>query len=312
VIGDGSMDVDSRVRLRAFAFLAEKTRLHGGSIPWKVLDEGFDCDGRRVPLVGPQGIFKPAVLRDVPLSIATAPPVPGKAAPYDDQLGPDGLLRYRYRGTDPQHPDNVGLRRAMQRKVPLVYLHGVVKGFYVAEWPVFIVDDDPRALTFTVAVGREAGVLSGPRSLADLAFDDEGERRYATRVAMARLHQRSFRQRVLQAYRDRCAVCRLRHAELLEAAHILPDGHPKGRPEVPNGLALCSLHHSAFDAYVMGIMPDLTVEIRTDVLEEVDGPMLVHGLQGFHGRRICVPSREGQRPNREFLAERYELFRKAS
>ncbi len=304
MIGDEGRELDSLVRLRAFAFLEEKTRTHGGSLPWKILSDGFDFEGRRVPLIGPQGIFKPAVLRDIPLSIATAPPVPGKAAPYDDQLGPDGLLRYRYRGTDPQHPDNAGLRRAMQHRFPLVYLHGVVKGFYVAEWPVFIVGDDPRALTFTVAVGKETPALSGTQSLADLAFDDEGERRYATRVAMIRLHQQSFRRRVLQAYRDRCAVCRLRHTELLEAAHILPDGHPNGRPEVPNGLALCSLHHSAFDCYVMGVTPDLKVEIRLDVLHEVDGPMLQHGLQGFHGLLITAPSREGHRPNRDFLAER--------
>lgn len=257
-----------------------------------MLSDGFDFDGRRVSLIGPQGIFKPAVLRDVPLSITTTPPVAGKAAPYDDQLGSDGLLRYRYRGTDPAHPDNVGLRRAMRRKVPLVYLHGVVKGFYVAEWPVFIVGDDPASLTFTVAVGKEPSALSGSQSLADLALDDPGERRYATRVAMVRLHQQSFRRRVLQAYRDRCAVCRLRHTELLEAAHILPDGHPNG-PEVPNGLALCSLHHSAFDCHVMGVTPNLKVEIRLDVLEEVDGPMLQHGLQGFHGASIAVPSREG-------------------
>ncbi len=32
---------------------------------------------------------------------------------------------------------------------------------------------------------------------------------------------------VLRAYRGRCAVHRLRHDELLDAAHILPDGHPK-------------------------------------------------------------------------------------
>jgi putative restriction endonuclease len=150
----GGQDADSRVRLAAFEFLDATTRLHGRSLPWKVLSEGFEFDGHRVPLVGPQDIFKPAVLRDMPLSIATTPPVPGKTAPYDDQLGPDGLLRYRHRGTDPRHPDN-GLRLAMQYKAPLVYLHGVVKGFYVAERPVFIVGDDPGSPTFTVAVGKE-------------------------------------------------------------------------------------------------------------------------------------------------------------
>src|SRR3989304_615457 len=43
-----------------------------------------------------------------------------------------------------------------------------------------------------------------------------------------------------QEFRQECAICRLRHEELLDAAHILPDGHPRGEPVVPNGLALCN------------------------------------------------------------------------
>ena len=100
--------------------------------------------------------------------------------------------------------------------------------------------------------------------------------------------------------------------ELLEAAHILPDGHPQGEPVIPNGLALCKLHHAAFDAYIIGVTPDLEVKVRLDVLEEIDGPMLQHGLQGFQDRRIHVPRADYHKPNRDFLAERFELFRKAS
>lgn len=81
---------------------------------------------------------------------------------------------------------------------------------------------------------------------------------------------------------------------------------------MPNGLALCTLHHAAFDRHVLGVRPDLKVEIRLDVLEEEDGPMLQHGLQGFHGRDVDVPRSQLLRPRREFLEERYELFRKAS
>lgn len=50
------------------------------------------------------------------------------------------------------------------------------------------------------------------------------------------------------------------------------------------------------------------VEIRRDILEEPDGPMLRHGIQGFHGSRIIVPTRVTSQPNREFLAERYAVF----
>ena len=126
------------------------------------------------------------------------------------------------------------------------------------------------------------------------------------------MHQQSFRYRVIQAYRQCCAVCRLRHPRLLDAAHILPDGHPKGEPWVSNGLSLCKIHHAAFDADILGIRPDLVVEIRKDVLEQEDGPMLTHGLQECHNQRLLVvPLPERLKPRRDFLEERYELFRKA-
>jgi putative restriction endonuclease len=305
-------DIDSRVRLAAFTFLAEQSRVHGDELPHHVLARGFNFEGQRVPLLGPQGIFKPAVLPEMPLTITTAPTVTGRVRPYDDEIGEDGVLSYRYRGTNPNHHENVGVRTAMHRRAPLIYLHGVAKGWYVAAWPVFVVADDPARLTFTALVGSQPVHLSGPASLADMAAESEDLRRYATRTTLVRLHQRSFRMRVIIAYRQRCSICRLRHQELLDAAHILPDGHPKGRPVVPNGLSLCRLHHAAFDAHVLGVSPDLEVQVRGDVLKEKDGPMLLHGLQGFHGARIQVPRADHLKPDREFLAERYELFRKAS
>jgi hypothetical protein len=70
------------------------------------------------------------------------------------------------------------------------------------------------------------------------------------------------------------------------------------------------LHHTALDRYVLGIRPDLTVELSVGLLRDHDGPMLQHGLRGFHGRRITVPHAEYLKPNPDFLAERYELFRR--
>ncbi len=106
------MPDNERIRLAAFDFLARQSRAFPDTLPWKVLSEGFTYGGRRIPLIGPQGIFKPAGVR-LPLSIATAPVVRGKERPYDDEIGRDDTIRYRYRGTDPNHRDNVGLRAAM-------------------------------------------------------------------------------------------------------------------------------------------------------------------------------------------------------
>jgi putative restriction endonuclease len=136
-------DIDQEVRIAALNWLDEQVSIHGDVLPRSILAEGFVFEGQRVPLVAPQGIFKPKILPQIPLSITTTP-----EGPYDDSFGYDDLLLYRYRGTDPQHRDNAGLRMALFRQVPLVYLHGVVPGKYLSVWPVYIVGDDPDNLTF--------------------------------------------------------------------------------------------------------------------------------------------------------------------
>jgi putative restriction endonuclease len=279
-------------------------------LPWSILTAGFAFDGVRVPLVGQQGIFKPAVLRAMPLSIRTSAWRDDQTRLYDDGLDAEGLLNYRYRGTEPSavhHRDNVGLRLAMRRRAPLAYLFGVTKAYYMPVWPVFVVGDDPAGLCFKVSVDDHRLRIDAP--LPDPI--EEIRRSYLTVLAVRRLHQARFRERVLAAYRFTCAICRLRHRELLEAAHILPDGHPQGEPIVPNGLALCKLHHAAFDAYILGIRPDHVIEVRRDILEEIDGPMLHHGLQAIAGATLHPPPNIQHRPRPDFLAERYERFRKA-
>jgi len=66
-----------------------------------------------------------------------------------------------------------------------------------------------------------------------------------------------------------------------------------------------------FDRYFVGIREDYVVEVRTDILDESDGPMLIHGLQKIHGIKLIVPRSTELRPNSEFLHIRYERFRAA-
>jgi putative restriction endonuclease len=136
----------------------------------------------------------------------------------------------------------------------------------------------------------------------------ELERRYAEQVTRHRLHQAMFRGMVVRAYSVRCAVCHLKHGDLLDAAHIIPDTAETGLAIVSNGLSLCKLHHAAYDRDLMGISPDYRVEINPNLLAEVDGPMLKHGLQEMHGKAILLPEHVVERPNRDRLAERYQGF----
>jgi putative restriction endonuclease len=196
----------------------------------------------------------------------------------------------------------------MELHRPLIYLIGLEKGPYQVVHPVYVTADSPAELTFRVEADAESWVFDPTHADVD---ERAPAREYATVTAKRRLHQHRFRQLVVRAYRTRCTVCRLRHDNLLDAAHILEDRHERGLPEVPNGLALCKIHHSAYDVNILGVSPDYRVHIRADVLGEHDGPMLRWGLQEMDGGSINVPASDGQKPNREFLAERFERFRAA-
>lgn len=295
-------DQDFPIRLAAFDWLAEQTDIHGDVLDRTLLVRGFEYHGQRIALMSPQGIFKPRQM-DLPLTITTAPD-----GPYDDRLDEGKFLLYKYRGTDPQHRDNVGLRRLMEQSRPLIYFYGLVPSRYLPIWPVYIVGDRPDELTFEVAVEDLDAVRLTVDAPARVAEAGDDRRVYVTSTTRARLHQRSFRERVIEAYRESCSLCRLRHRELLDAAHIIPDREETGVPKISNGISLCKLHHSAFDTFMIGISPDYEVKIRDDILAEVDGPMLVHGLQGLHGQRIHLPSRKGDWPCRDSLTWRYERF----
>jgi len=104
----------------------------------------------------------------------------------------------------------------------------------------------------------------------------------------------------------------LRHEELLDAAHIVPDSDPDGEPVVRNGLSLCTLHHTAFDRQFLGLRPDYVIEVRPDILKEHDGPTLVHAIQALDGSRIVLPGTASLRPDRELLEMRYARFREAT
>jgi putative restriction endonuclease len=118
---------------------------------------------------------------------------------------------------------------------------------------------------------------------------------------------RRFRGQVLPAYRDQCAICRLKELPLLDAAHIVGDLEDRGDAIVSNGVSLCSIHHRAFDHDLVGIDADYTVRISPGLLEEDDGPML-ELLKGFEAQPLLVPRQLALRPDRERLADRFDRF----
>lgn len=264
---------------------------------------GFEFAGEPMPLMDMQrGIRKPRHLVAA-LSIRTVYTPPHQLPPYADEMGPDGFQRYKYRGNDPQHPENRALRNARDLQLPIIWFVAIEPGRYDPIYPVYVVGDEPDRLQFVLAV-HEAQRVIDPASVTT-----EDTRRYVERLTKQRLHQRVFRSQVMAAYGSRCSICHLRHEELLDAAHIIPDGEPMGDAVVPNGLALCKIHHAAFDHHILGIRPDYSLHVRQDVLDEVDGWMLKGGIQGVHNTRLAVlPHSSQARPSPSRLELRYERF----
>ncbi len=292
--------VENALRQQIMAVLAQRVARNGGVISRREL-EALDVDGRSFRLIDQsRGIWNPRWL-DSTLSIMSSP-----TGPYDDTEVEGGLLRYDYRAGSIEG-DNRKLREAVRTRTPLILLRKIADGVFVPVFPVYAVADDPGARQFVIAIDEAIAFLPDP--LHDMSED---QRRYSERIAHARLHQQEFRGRVLLAYRRRCSICSLRHPELLDAAHILPDSHERGQPVVTNGLSLCKIHHASYDQNLLGIDPDYRVHLDADLLHEIDGPMLKHGLQDMHGRSLEVPVRLADRPDRDRLALRFEAFGRAS
>lgn len=295
-------DFDERLRFNAMAWLrAELLRTPVG-IRHDRLTE-FEFEGQRVPLLNLQrGIWKPAIL-NAALTIRTVFRNRPDQRPYEDAPGPDGLLRYKWMGTDPQASDNRSVRTAMVERRPLIYLVGIDRGLYQPVFPVFAQAEEAASRQWVVTTSAEEETAWEYASQGEV----ELARRYLESVRSHRLHQRVFREQVLVAYDSRCALCHLGHRELLDAAHIREDA-AGGSPTVTNGIAMCKLHHATFDNLLVGVTPDYEIRVRHDLLDEVDGPTLQHSIKQLHGELIRLPSRKLARPDRELLAERFDRF----
>lgn len=120
-----------------------------------------------------------------------------------------------------------------------------------------------------------------------------------------------FRKQVLTAYEYSCAVCHMdikldEQSLALDAAHI--KWHAAGGPDiVPNGLALCSLHHRVFDKGGLTVGRDLLIRISERVMGTTGRQ---EALLRFNGEPLLRPQRDEQIPESEFLDwHRRNVFR---
>lgn len=283
-----------------FNRVSELANTHDGMLSRQELSE-FVYDGEKVRLIDPQGgIWNPgASWTASPALSATLSINTTLSGIYDDQEVADGLWRYDYQSGGVEGK-NTKLRKAWELQLPIIWFRQQEIGRRYVPYLVYVVDDFP-----------ELGYcLISPDLSLSLAIKtgDEIQKRYALREMKQRLHQPAFRAKVLSAYGVRCAVCNLQMGALLEGAHITPDSDPNSSTKVNNGICLCKIHHSAYDATLLGIDTDFSIHIRADVMQESDGPMLKYGLQEMHGKDLILPSQQDHWPDLSRLSHRFHEF----
>ena len=114
-----------------------------------------------------------------------------------------------------------------------------------------------------------------------------------------------FRKRVLGAYEHRCAVCGVQ-LELIDAAHIIPVAASTGTDETKNGIALCKLHHTAFDRNLLSFDERYKIEVSNTEVARLTAANLVGGLNEFkqHLRTaIILPNDRRDYPPPQYIAE---------
>ena len=287
------------LRLQAFAWLESRMDQLGWITKYDLLNEFF-FRGSRFPLIATQqGIHNPKELSE------TLAVVSMHKGPYDDQIE-DGLVKYKYAPGPLESGYNKKLLEAHNRKSPIIFYQEVKPGIFVAYPHTFIKGINPAEREFLLDIETSNIPTDLTMETSDL------QKQYVTREIRQRMHQPKFRANVVLAYRTQCAICRLQIPSLLDAAHIIPDSDVRGTAEVSNGLALCKIHHAAYDRDILGISPDCVVSVKPSLLKVKDGPMLKHGIQELNGTRLTLPTSRIEQPKPEYLDVRFQDFLKAT
>lgn len=159
------------------------------------------------------------------------------------------------------------------------------------------------------ALGRDAAQLSALRHMAadplETEIDDlPASRRKVMATTLRLLRDRRFGEKVLTAYAHRCALCGVQ-LRLLDAAHILPVAHPESNDKVTNGVALCSLHHRAYDMTLVTFDENYAVLISQDAAGRLAADGRDGGLPAFQAAlapSLLLPQVQANHPSPHMIA----------
>lgn len=162
----------------------------------------------------------------------------------------------------------------------------------VAFKPPFLVEYMLAARDLHGEVSKVAGsraLLNKIDQLSDAQIETVpvGPRRRVLASIWRRYRDYDFRQRVLGAYRNGCAMCGLQ-LRLVEAAHIVPVAIEGSDDSTSNGIALCANHHKAYDAGLISFDENFDIEVSHAQLSALQTDRLGDGLDSF--RESLLPA----------------------
>lgn len=124
------------------------------------------------------------------------------------------------------------------------------------------------------------------------------------RLVKTRVNQHVFRQMVLANYSNRCAISGINIPSLLVASHIIPWAeNEQERLNPENGICLSPLYDRAFDTGLIGITPDLVVQVSEKLKTQHKEPFYQTYFAPVHGSKLREA--EKYRPRKEFLEWRF-------
>ena len=315
-------EIDQQIRTKAFEHITNLPK-QNGLLHYTQLNEGFSFSGERITLHNLQkGIHKPSQMKSL-LSIETVYPKSLSQAKYRDQTDIykkiyEGakVLDYSFMGVDPSARENQHLLEVYEHKIPIIYFIGTGNGFYLPEFPIYVVGWDSQKLEAKITFNRVDSAQSLHLPIEDPMLTHI-ERRYTHSTVKARLHQSRFRMAVMQAYDFRCAISgfpepRISQPQhkvpLIDVAHIVEDRNPEfGQPEVRNGLPLTKLHHAAYDANLIGIDAKYNLHVSKTLWDVKDGQTL-ELLKSIQGTKLKFPRSKKHYPDPERLKYKFQQF----
>lgn len=179
----------------------------------------------------------------------------------------------------------------------------------VAFRPEFFVDYslNSKSLHLTGKAASDLSLLNDLEHLTDekIAALQNRERRIVVSQIARKYRAVDFRKRVLGAYGHQCAVCGVQ-LNLIDAAHIIPVAHPASTDETLNGVAMCKLHHAAFDRNLLSFDEKYKVEISTAEISRLTAGKVSGGLSAFKSAlktALILPNDKRDYPPPSYIKE---------